>query len=44
MLVEDEALRQRMGHAGRAVAEKRTWDAVAEETMQVYLELVGNCS
>ena len=42
MLVADEALRQRMGRAGRAVAEKRTWDAVAEETMRVYREMLKN--
>ena len=36
MLVESASLRIRMGQAGRAVAEQRTWDAVAEETMAVY--------
>jgi hypothetical protein len=29
-------LRTRLGNASRAMAEKRTWDAVAEETMAVY--------
>jgi hypothetical protein len=30
-----------MGMAGRAVAERRTWDAVAEETMAVYQEVTS---
>jgi hypothetical protein len=29
-----------MGRAGRAVAEGRTWEAVAEETMRVYREVL----
>ena len=36
LLVNNSGLRTRMGNASRAVAEKRTWDAVAEETMAVY--------
>jgi D-inositol-3-phosphate glycosyltransferase len=36
LLVNDSGLRTSLGNASRAVAEKRTWDAVAEETMAVY--------
>ena len=36
LLVNDSGLRTRLGNASRAMAEKRTWDAVAEETMAVY--------
>jgi UDP-glucose:(heptosyl)LPS alpha-1,3-glucosyltransferase len=36
LLVNDAGLRTCLGNASRAVAEKRTWDAVAEETMAVY--------
>ena len=40
-LANNAGLRGRMGRAGRAVAEGRTWDAVAEETMRVYHEVVA---
>jgi len=34
--LEDPAVRERMGRAARATAERHTWDAAAEKTMQVY--------
>ena len=40
LLVNDSGLRTRMGQKARAVAEKRTWDAVADETMAVYRGLL----
>jgi len=41
MLVEQPGLRKQMGIAGRVVAERRTWDAVAEETMAVYQQVAS---
>ena len=40
LLVNDAGLRTRMGQKARAVAEQRTWDAVADETMAVYRGLL----
>jgi UDP-glucose:(heptosyl)LPS alpha-1,3-glucosyltransferase len=37
-LAQDRALRQRLGVGGRAVAARRTWDRVAEETLAAYQE------
>jgi UDP-glucose:(heptosyl)LPS alpha-1,3-glucosyltransferase len=37
-LSQDAALRQRLGDGARAVAARRTWDRVAEETLAVYQE------
>jgi glycosyltransferase involved in cell wall biosynthesis len=37
----DPALRQRLGAGARAVAVRRTWDQVAEETLAVYQEASG---
>jgi UDP-glucose:(heptosyl)LPS alpha-1,3-glucosyltransferase len=38
--LEDPALRERMGRAARATAERYTWDAAAEKTLQVYEEII----
>jgi UDP-glucose:(heptosyl)LPS alpha-1,3-glucosyltransferase len=41
-LVQDTALRERVGSAARSKIEAYHWDAVAERTMQLYREIVAS--
>jgi glycosyltransferase involved in cell wall biosynthesis len=38
-LLLDEALRQRLGEAGRVRAQRYSWDRVSSETLDFYYEL-----
>ncbi|MCX5998500.1 MAG: glycosyltransferase family 4 protein, partial [Chloroflexi bacterium] len=40
-LLNDRALRERMGRQGRSRVEGQTWDVIAGKTMDYYLELMG---
>jgi glycosyltransferase involved in cell wall biosynthesis len=39
LLVEDEALRRKIGLRAQKTASKYSWDKIAEETMKVYEEV-----
>ncbi len=41
-LAENKGLREKMGLAARKTAEKYSWDMVAEKTMGVFKEVLGN--
>jgi len=43
-LVEDAALRQRMGAAARRAVEQHSWEAVADKTLQVYRKVLNGQS
>jgi glycosyltransferase involved in cell wall biosynthesis len=38
--LKDAELRERIGRAARATAERYSWDSVAERTLEVYAELI----
>ena len=40
-LLKDKARREQMGRNGRSKVEGQTWDIVARQTMDYYLELLG---
>lgn len=40
-LLKDEKLRQKMGEAGKEKVKEFTWDKIAEQTVEVYKEILG---
>ena len=43
-LLDDDALRERLGHAGRQRALRYSWPAVADDVLAVYARLLGDAS
>ena len=39
--MKNEELRERMGEAGKENVKEFTWDKIAEQTVEVYREILG---